>query len=107
MDPLTTLNYSHALHAASLYVEELKYAEGPRRLALQDPDAVAAQFDLLLRDAGIKGLDPAEIVGDSYVYGRSFEASIHVPRQLAHSIFVDGLMHGVALAAGLRGSVPA
>lgn len=100
------LDYSHALHAASLYVEDLKYGETPRRLAAITPEAIAAQFDLLLRDAGIAGLDPAEIVSDSYVYGRSFEASLLVPRQLAHSIFVDGLLHGIALAARLRGSEP-
>lgn len=103
---MTTLDYSHALHSASLYVEELKYAEGPRRLEAVAPKAIAAQFDLLLRDAGIEGLDPAEIVADSYIYGRSFEASLLVPRQFAHSIFVDGLLHGLALGARLRGSEP-
>lgn len=100
------IDYAHALHGASLYVEELKYAEGPRRLEAVTPESLAEQLGLLFRDANLRELDPAEVVKDSYFYGLSFELTLGINRQLTHSIFIDGLLHGLALGAGLRAEPP-
>ncbi len=100
-----TLDYSHPLHAASLYVEELKYGPGPRVVEGVTKALIVGQREALLREAGVNA-DARLLVEDTNHYATSFERSLGVRAILARSIFMDGLMHGVALAAGLRAEEP-
>jgi hypothetical protein len=100
------IDYSHPLHQASLYIEELKYGEGERVVEGVTRDEIVAQMDGLLRDAGVTGVDAATLIDDCDYYGHSFAKTLRVPPILGKSLFVDGLMHGIAVAGGLAASQP-
>ncbi|MFL5954816.1 MAG: hypothetical protein ACJ76I_11990 [Gaiellaceae bacterium] len=104
---MSSIDYTHPLHAASLYVEELKYGPGARVVEGATRTQIVAQFDGLLRDAGVEGVDAGELVDDTDYYARSSARAFQVHPLLAKSVFVDGLMHGIALAGGLKGRAPA
>ena len=102
---MTFLDYDSPLHAASLYIEQLKYGRGERTVEIVPAKGVAEQLGLMFRDAGIEGIDPAQVMVDAVWYGHSFAHSIGIDEFVARSIFVDGILHGVALAAKLRGEL--
>jgi hypothetical protein len=89
------------LDRASFYVEELKYGVGPRRLEQAKSGEIAAEFESLLRDAGVTSMTGEELARAMVYYGRSLANTFRTPRTIALSMFCDGLMHGIALAAGL------
>lgn len=94
----------NALDWASFYVEELKYGSGPGTLERAMPGEIAEQLDRLLRDAHVPDAMPgAELERAMLYYGASLANTFRMPRVLALSIFCDGLMHGIALAGGLKG----
>lgn len=103
---MSSIDPTNPLHGASFYIEELKFGQGPLTVTGATTAELVAQYEGLLRDAGIE-LDSKLLVETLDFYGRSFERSFHVHAVLAKSIFSDGIMHGLALAAGLKGQSPA
>jgi hypothetical protein len=99
-----SVDYSHPLHAASLYIEELKYGPGDRVLEAATLAQIVAQVEGLLRDAGVTHIDAATLIDDLDHYAASFASTMRVPPLIGKSIFLDGIMHGIAAAAGLKGS---
>lgn len=89
------------LDRASFYVEELKYGVGPRRVERAESDEIAAEFDTLLHDAGVTSMTGEELASAMTYYGRSLANTFLTPRMIALTMFCDGLMHGIALTAGL------
>ena len=88
---------------ASFYVEELKYGPGPGQVEGASREQIVGQCEVLLRDAGVTSMTGAELIDALDFYGESLARSFGVPRVLTLSCFVDGVMHGIALAAGLEG----
>lgn len=103
---MSTVDKTHPLHAASLYVEELKYADRDRGIRGLTFVELETLFGLLLRDAEVGDVDPGQMADDCDFYAEHFARLLKVPVVLAKSVFVDGLMHGIALAGGLRGEAP-
>jgi hypothetical protein len=91
------------LDRASWYIESLKYGAGPGVLEATEWDAVVGQMETLLRDAGAQSMTGAELLEATEYYSRSFAGTLGVPILLTRSLFVDGLMHGIALAGGVEG----
>lgn len=89
---------------ASFYVEELKYGPGPGNLEVAAPNEVVAELEALLRDAGITSMTGEELAKAMTFYGVSLSKSLRIHRMIASSLFLDGLMHGIAFGAGLKGS---
>ena len=88
---------------ASFYVEDLKYGVGPAQLERADADEMIAQVEALLRDAGVNTMTGEELTRATTYYGATIADAFGVHRTIALSIFVDALMHGIALGAGLKG----
>lgn len=95
---------TNPFHLASFYVEDLKYGDRQGEIVRTS----AAEFDhmitRLLYDAGLEGLiEPERLRGALSYYGDSFAISFNTTPELALSVFVDGVLHGIALAGGLHG----
>jgi hypothetical protein len=97
---------THALHKASFYIERLKFGEGPGKVETVKAKDYAEQIGLILRDAGFDHLDPEQLIEDCLYYGKSYEQLFGVRELFALSIFVDGLIHGLAVAGGLEAPHP-
>lgn len=97
---------SNPLHKASFYIEALKYGPGPRAVETVTAAEITAQLETLLRDADVTSITAAELVKTLDFYAGSFARHFGVNHLLGKSIFTDGVMHGVALAAGLEGEEP-
>jgi F0F1-type ATP synthase membrane subunit c/vacuolar-type H+-ATPase subunit K len=93
------------LDRASFYVENLKCGAGPGRLERASKDELVAELEVLLRDAGVTQMTGQQLAGAIDYYGESLAANFGAPRLICLSAFVDGLMHGIALAAGLEGEL--
>lgn len=91
------------LDRASFYVEELKYGPGSGKLERAEFDQVVAQLEVLLRDAGVTSMTGLELLEAMDYYAISLARTLGVPPTFTRSIFLDGLMHGIALTAGLEG----
>lgn len=89
------------LDRASFYVEELKYGPGPGKLEVAEWEEMVAQLETLLRDAGVSSMSGEELLEAIFYYGNSVAGSFGMSFQLGLSVFLDGLMHGIALGAGL------
>jgi hypothetical protein len=98
---------TNPFHRASFYIEQMKYGPGPKSIEGATYDQFAAQLELLLREAGIETMSGSELVETLDWYGRSFAHHFRMHPLLAKSIFCDGVMHGIAFAAGLSGEIPA
>lgn len=101
---MAAVDYTHPLHAASLFIDALKRDGGPAVVTLADEASYIAFFEMILREASLD-LDSRLLVETLQFYGRSF-ARLGINEFVARSIFSDGVAHGIALAAGLRGEVP-
>lgn len=101
---MSAIDYTNPLHAASLFIDRLKTADGPRMVTLADTDSIVAFDEMILREADLD-LDARLLVDTLDFYALSF-ARLGINRFMARSIFSDGVAHGLALAAGLRGEVP-
>jgi hypothetical protein len=100
------LDYTHPLHAASLYIDDLKYGPGDRKVEGATREQMIAQLVGLLRDAGVENVDAAELIDDCSFYGASLAVHFRLHPTLAKSAFVDELVHGIAVAGGLKGTLP-
>lgn len=103
MDDVEVANPRNVMHQASFYIERLKYGDGPRAVELVAADSMSEQVEHLLQAAGVTDLTADEFNDAASYYGRSFSRQFGGSALVAKSIFVDGIMHGLALAAGLRG----
>lgn len=94
----------NALDRASFYVEALKYGPGPGKLELAGAEEIVAQLDTLLRDAGVKtSMTGEELLEAIFYYGDSLSHHLGTTFRVGVSMFLDGLMHGIAFGAGLDG----
>ncbi len=91
------------LDRASLYVESLKYGGGAGKVRAAGWDETVGQMETLLRDAGVRSMTGAELLEALEFYERSLVRGLCAPLLLVRSCFLDGLMHGIALAGGLEG----
>ena len=91
------------LDRASFYVEELKYGPGAGRLEGVDAEQIVAQLEVLLRDAGVSSMTGEQLLDAMVYYGVSLASSFTTHPTITLSLFLDGLMHGIALAGGLVG----
>lgn len=108
------LDYSHPLHRASVAVEEAMYGEvkGGNHSGIASVEAFTPYLDTLLKQAGLDEVDAAEVMDDAAYYGHNIahevvgpgEAFVFAP--LAYSIFLNGLMHGIALAGKIEPAEP-
>lgn len=89
------------LDMASFYVEELKYGPSPERLVGVSTNDVQVQLEGLLRDADVATMTGAELMDALEFYARNMALTFRVPLVLSRSLFLDGVMHGIALAGGL------
>ena len=89
------------LDMASFYVEELKYGPAPEKMVAVSTDDVQVQLEGLLRDAAVATMTGEELVEALEYYARSMALSFRLPLVLTRSLFLDGVMHGIALAGGL------
>ncbi|MGD0386387.1 MAG: hypothetical protein ABSB73_09655 [Solirubrobacteraceae bacterium] len=91
------------LDQASFYIESLKYGPAEGKLEPVSGSQVVDQLEALLRDAGVTSMTGAELIDAMEYYARSSGRSFGASLLLMRSVFLDGLMHGIALAAGLHG----
>jgi hypothetical protein len=85
----------------SFYVEDLKYGPGPAKFVGVQSEQLVAELEALLRDAGVQTMTGAELMDALEFYARSMALAFHVPLLVSRSLFLDGVMHGIAFAAGL------
>jgi hypothetical protein len=98
--------HPNALDWASFYVEDLKYGPEAAKVTTVDPPQIAAQLEVLLRDAGIGSMTGTELESAVVYYAQSWADAVQLNRTMTLSVFIDGLMHGIAIAGGLRGTHP-
>lgn len=90
---------------ASFYVEELKYGPGPGQIESAELAEMVAQVEVLLRDARVTSMTGEELVDACEFYAQSIAQAFRCPVVLARSIWMDAMMHGIALAGGLTGDL--
>jgi hypothetical protein len=101
MDPMTDMP-AGPLRDASYYVEELKYMISDDKLQIATDDAIGAQIERLLGDAGHPALvEPADLLRGIEWLGQSLARSFRCHPGLATSVMLDGVLHGMALMARL------
>jgi hypothetical protein len=93
------------LDEASFYIEELKYGARAGQVEPASRGEMTAALEVLLRDAGVATMTGAALGDASLYYGDSDARSFGLPRLIGRSIFLDGLMHGIEFAAGLKGAL--
>jgi hypothetical protein len=93
------------LDLASFYVESLKYGPKAGKVEGVSKDGLASELEALLRDAGVSTMTGAQLADAVAYYGDSLAKSFGSPRLICLSAFIDGLEHGIALAAGLQGEL--
>jgi hypothetical protein len=94
-------DYSNPFHRASLIIEDLKYGEGAKRVEVVPEPNMKAQLTALLITAKITTVTAEQILDAIGFYGESNARALRVPEVIARSIFIDGVMHGLAVAGGL------
>lgn len=99
-------DYSNPIHLAGLYVEELKYQGDDKAVVGMTWDGVRPQIEQLIREGGIEGLTVDQVIEAVKFYGDLFAIVLNLSPFVTLSIFLDGLMHGMAVAAGLKGNAP-
>lgn len=91
------------LDRASFYIEALKFGPGPGAVELLTNEDIAGQLETLLRDAGVTSMSGEELWHASTYYGQSFASTLSCRIGIPLSIWVDGMMHGLALAGKIEG----
>lgn len=94
------------LHLASFYIERLKYGPGPGRIEGVTHEEVISQLRTLLEASSINTITAEELYATCQYYSASWSRVIRIDPVFLHSLFVDALMHGIALASGLEGPPP-
>lgn len=89
------------LDMASFYIEELKYGPGPQQLVGVSTKDVQVQLEGLLRDARVATMTGEELMEALEYYARNMALQFRLPLVLVRSVFLDGAMHGIALAGQL------
>lgn len=97
-----SIDRSNPLHQASFYVEALKYGPGSRRLERVGEDEFCVQLERIIADTRTDAT-PEQLIEAFGYYGDSFAEQLNLSPLVAKSIFVDGVLHGMALAGGLHG----
>lgn len=103
---IAKLDASNPLHRASFWLEELKYGPGERRVEAVTFEEIEDQFRGLLADLNLTDVSAEQVVDAARYYGGSFALIFRIPEAVALSIFVDGLLHALALAAGKTAEPP-
>jgi hypothetical protein len=98
-----TADPSNPFHQASFYVEAIKYGRAPGRLVGATKDEITGDVEALLRDAGVDSMTGRDIVESCDFYAESYAQQFGIRQILAKTMFLDGVMHGIAFAAGLKG----
>lgn len=93
----------NALDLASFYVEGLKYGPGPGQLESVSDEQIVNQLEVLLRDAGVTSMTGRQLAEAYEFYARSLALTLRVPLMVTRTVFLDGLVHGIALAGDVRG----
>lgn len=96
---------TNPFHQSSFYVEELKYPAGEPGTPKITEDA-RGQIEALFRDAGIDSMSSEEFLATMVFYGDTWMQLVGIDPLVAKSIFADGVMHGIAFAAGLKADPP-
>jgi hypothetical protein len=88
---------------ASFYVEDLKF-EGERgQIQGSTGREEAALYEMVLRAAEVTSMSGEELREALGYYAASHARAFGLSTIVARTVFCDGLLHGVALAGGLRG----
>lgn len=103
MEPV--VDPSNPFHQASFYLEDLKWGEGPRTARPPEMQNFREEAIVLLREAGVT-MDPDEFVEAVWYYSANWARTTGGPAEIIHSIFLEGVMLGIAFHAGLKGSNP-
>lgn len=91
---------TNPVNRASFWLEDLKFGDGPREIEILGPDELDAQLGVLIRDLDLVDYVTAKQVRDAIdFYGESFSRQLNTRSVVARAIFLDGMMHGLALAA--------
>lgn len=90
---------------AGFYIEAMKYGPGPNAVEKTSREQITSQIECLLRDANLD-LDAREIVDAQMFYAESLSIILGVPPMIALTIFLDGTMHGLAVAGKLEAPNP-
>lgn len=101
------LDYTHPLHRASVVVEEVMFGDvkADNTSSVTTADEFVPFLVELFEQAGLE-IDAEQVMDDALYYGANFKHMVGVEETLAYSIFLNGLMHGVALAAQLEPNDP-
>lgn len=102
------------LDEASFYLERMKFGPTPGPSVKEVPAREKrAMMEALLREANVGAMSGEELHTASVCYGHSIMRGVlqaeswGVPlEQVLRELWLDGVMHGVALAAGLRADPP-
>lgn len=88
---------------SSFYIESLKYGPGSGAVEGVTRDQITAQLETLLRDADVSSMTGAELIDACDFYAESLARALGLPVIMVKTLWLDGLMHGIAFAAGVRG----
>jgi hypothetical protein len=94
---------SNPFHQASFYVEWVKYGRAPGKLVGATFEEIEADVARLLEDAEVTSMTAAELVETCDYYAESYALLFGIRRLVTKTMFLDGVMHGIAFAAGLKG----
>lgn len=97
-----SVDLANPLHQASFYVEELKYGERPGTVDVAGQAEFVKMLRQIIFDSGAN-ITEEQMLDALGHYGDSLAVTLNLSPLIARSIFVDGVLHGMALAAGLRG----
>jgi hypothetical protein len=111
------VDVDNPFHQASFYIEDMKYGVGPKKVEPVTTVDFRSQLDGLLRDAGISSLSSEDLLAaighysDSWTSTLVFEgmvlpSDVEKLRFIVHSVYSEGVMHGIAFAKELKGSNP-
>lgn len=98
-----TADPTNPFHQASFYVEWVKYGRAPGRLVAATVEEITADVARILEDAGVETMSAADLVATCDYYAESYAQQFGVSRLVAKTMFLDGVLHGIAFVAGLKG----
>lgn len=68
-----------------------------------DQQQLVGLLEALLRDARVGNITGSELAAGAEFYATAFSVALEVDEVHSRSIYLEGLQHGIALAAGMRG----
>lgn len=106
----------NALHRASLWLEDFKSTRDGKVKAV-DQDTMVVEFDQLIAACGLTGVTGSDLFEGCIFYGDNFADSMFgriglivttqagpaTINDVLRSVWMDGLMHGIATRDGKRG----